>query len=105
MTTKTPEDVLHDKSLKASILRNENEKGAYYTTTLARTYKDEQGNYRDTQSFSQGDLLRVAELARGAYGRVNELRREQAQERGNEGRENFRENRRLPQTKDQPRSR
>ena len=103
--TKSPEDVLRDANLKASIWRNESEKGPYYTTTLARTYKDEQGDYRDTHSFSQNDLLRVAELARGAYGRVNEIRREQAQGRDNSERENFRENRRSEQSKDQSRSR
>lgn len=92
MTNKAPEDTLRDAHLKASIWRNEGEKGAYYTTTLARTYKDEQGNPRDTHSFSNNDLLRVAELARGAYSRANELKREQSRGR-NDDREAFHEKR------------
>ncbi|MDH5721909.1 MAG: hypothetical protein OEY94_01125 [Alphaproteobacteria bacterium] len=77
MTSKTPQETLRDANLKASIWRNESEQGSYFTTTLARTYKDEQGNYRDTNSFGQNDLLRLAELSRSAYNRVNEIKREE----------------------------
>lgn len=74
--TNTPADTVRDANLKATIWRNEGEKGAYYNTTLAKTYQDQNGNYKDTQTFSQNDLLRVSELARTAYNRVTELRRE-----------------------------
>lgn len=75
-----PEDTLRDGSLKATIWRNEGENGEYYSTTIARTWQDEDGNYRDSHSFSGSELLRVSELARGAYARTNELRQEQQQE-------------------------
>ena len=94
--TKAPEHTLRDAHLKASIWRNEGEKGAYYTTTLARTYQDEQGNLRDTHSFSKNDLLKVAELARGAYNHINEQYRGQSQSRDageDKDREAFREKR------------
>lgn len=93
---KAPEHTLRDAHLKASIWRNEGEKGAYYTTTLARTYQDEQGNLRDTHSFSKNDLLKVAELARGAYNHINDLHRGQSQSRNagdGDEREAFREKR------------
>ncbi len=93
---KGPEHTLRDAHLKASIWRNEGEKGAYYTTTLARTYKDEQGNLHDTQSFSKNDLLKVAELARGAYNHINDLHRGQSQSHNagdGDAREAFREKR------------
>ncbi|MEL7030206.1 MAG: hypothetical protein AAGL49_13605, partial [Pseudomonadota bacterium] len=67
--------------LKASIWRNEGENGPYYSTTLARSYKDAEGKYHDTQSFSGSELLRVSELSRQAYTRSNELWREQNQSR------------------------
>lgn len=95
-SNKGPEHTLRDAHLKASIWRNEGEKGAYYTTTLARTYKDEQGNLRDTHSFSKDDLLKVSELARGAYGHISELQREQSKSRSaaeDHDRESFREKR------------
>ncbi|MEZ5691648.1 MAG: hypothetical protein R3D71_08295 [Rickettsiales bacterium] len=71
-----PADTLRDTNLKATIWKNEGEKGAYYNTTLAKTYQDQDGNYRDTNIFAQNDLLRISELARSAYNRVGELRRE-----------------------------
>ena len=75
-----PEDTLRDGSLKATIWRNEGENGEYYSTTIARTWQDEDGNYRDSHSFSGSELLRVSELARGAYARTNELKQEQQQD-------------------------
>lgn len=75
-----PADTLRDGHLKASIWRNEGEKGHFFSTTLARTYEDREGNLKDSQSFASNDLLRVSELARSAYTRSRELDREQAQE-------------------------
>lgn len=86
MATNKPIDTIRDGSLKATVWENEGEKGPYYNVTFAKTYKDEQGNYRDTQSFTGADTLRVAELARTAYARTNALRREayQSQEMDDE---------------------
>ncbi|MEM6537375.1 MAG: hypothetical protein AAF668_06555 [Pseudomonadota bacterium] len=81
MSNNRPEDVIRDGNLKASIWRNEGENGPYYSTTLARSYKDEKGKYHDTQSFSGSELLRVSELSRQAYTRSNELWRKQNQSR------------------------
>lgn len=73
---KQPADVIRDTNLKASIWRNEGEKGVFYATTFVRTYRDQDGQYRDTGSFVAGDLLKLSELAREAYARTNEMRRE-----------------------------
>ena len=80
-----PADVLRDGALKATIWENHGEKGPYFTTTLAKTYEDRNGKPRDTHSFSGSDLLRIAELARNAYGRSNELRRDLKQQRDPNG--------------------
>ncbi|MCF8467281.1 MAG: hypothetical protein K9G33_07745 [Sneathiella sp.] len=74
-----PRDVLRDGNLKASVWRNESEKGPFYSVNLSRVYRDDQGDLRDSQSFATGDLLRVAELARKTYDRTQELRREDRQ--------------------------
>ena len=71
-----PVDVLRDGSLKASIFRNEGEKGTFFSTTLSRTYTDERGNFHDTNVFSGTDLLRISELSRRAYSRATELKAE-----------------------------
>lgn len=75
-----PAAVLRDGNIKATIWKNERENGPAFSTTLARTWQDEKGAYRDSHSFSGTELLRVSELARGAYARTNELRQEHRQE-------------------------
>lgn len=75
-----PADVLRDGNIKATIWKNERENGPSFNTTFARTWQDEKGEYRDSHSFSGTELLRVSELARGAYARSNELRQEHRQE-------------------------
>lgn len=79
--TNRPEETLRDQALKASIWRKESEKGPFFTTTLARTYKDAEGNLQDTSSFRSQDLLRIAELAREAHHRVREMTYDAAPER------------------------
>lgn len=81
MATTPPADTLRDGNLKATIWQNEGEKGVYYSTTFSRTYKDDQGEYRETQSFSSSDLLRVSELARQAHHQTSDLRQKDYEER------------------------
>lgn len=71
-----PVDVIRDTNLKAAIWRNEAENGPFYATTFSRSYKEQDGTYRDTHSFVAADLLRLSELARKAYDRTTELRRD-----------------------------
>ena len=72
--TNKPIDTLRDGSLKATIWSNFGEKGTFYTVNLTRTYKDDGGNYHDSDSFSGSELLRIAHLATRAYERVSDLR-------------------------------
>ncbi len=76
-----PVETLRDGWLKAAIWRNESERGAFFTTTVARTYRDEQGRLHDTQNFKGDDLLRLGELTRQAHHRTNELAREEYKSR------------------------
>ena len=71
-----PVEVLRDGNLKASIFRNEGEKGTFFSTTLSRTYTDERGNFHDSNVFTGTDLLRVGELARQAYSKSRDLKQE-----------------------------
>jgi len=71
-----PVETLRDGAIKASVWRNEGENGPYYATSISRTYTDQEGNTRDTNSFIGTDLLKVGEIARSAYERTREMRRE-----------------------------
>lgn len=91
MANDKPVDTIRDGALKATIWRNPSEKGDFYSTTLSRTYKDDEGRYKDSNSFASNDMLRVAELSRKTHDRVIELRRDAARDRNqDQGREHDR---------------
>ncbi len=85
-----PVETIRDGSLKASIFRNEGEKGTFFSTKLTRTYKDDQGKFHDTNVFTETDMLRISELARKAYTVSRDLREDLGKTsdmlRDNEGR-------------------
>lgn len=71
-----PVEALREGPLKAAIWRNEGENGAYHSVTLARTYKDKDGELRDTNSFRAKDMLGLSELTRRAHHHSHDLDRE-----------------------------
>lgn len=76
MTTQknTPIKTIADGRLKAAIWRNESEKGPFYSVTFTRSYRDADGNWHDTDSFSGTDIVLVSRLASLAYGAISDLR-------------------------------
>ncbi len=77
MTQKTnskPLETIRDGALKATIWKNQGEKGPFYSVRITRTYTDDQGNYHDSDSFSGSEILRVARLAGKAYDETAVLR-------------------------------
>lgn len=75
-TTKKPTKTLRDGALRATIWANESEKGTFYRTTLSRRYQDQNGDWKDSDSFTGADLLRIARLAELAYTETLSLRQE-----------------------------
>ncbi|MFP7673700.1 hypothetical protein ACG74X_10150 [Marivita sp. S0852] len=76
---------LRDGRLKGVLWSNENRDGdQYYSVTLAKTYEDQNGKLRDTNSFSESELLRVSELAREMRGKMLDLRRDRSTEKSPE---------------------
>ncbi|MGD1926007.1 MAG: hypothetical protein ACFB03_17730 [Paracoccaceae bacterium] len=72
-----PVTTLRDRSLKASIWRNQSDKGEFYSCTLSRVYEDRKtGELRDSTSFSGKELMRVSELSRRAHNTILKLDRE-----------------------------
>lgn len=83
-----PADTLRDGWLKATIWRNESEKGAFYTTKIAKTYEDRNGQLRDGQNFSRGDLPKIGLLANRAYERISQLEHERTHPHAHEQSQN-----------------
>lgn len=79
-----PVETLRDGNISASIWENRTDKGVSYTTTFSRSWRDDSGEWRQSQSYSGSDMLRLGELSRSAYHRTNELRREQSQQHSQE---------------------
>ena len=69
-----PIDTIRDGRLKATIWKNQNESGAFYSVNLTRSYQDETEKWHNSDSFSGTELLRIARLAGRAYDRIGELR-------------------------------
>ncbi len=65
--TKLPVKTFRLGRIKAAVWENETDQKKFYNVTLARTYRDEQKNYHDTDSFGRDDLLLVAKVANQAH--------------------------------------
>lgn len=65
-----PIDTIRDGSLKATIWKRFGDNGNFYTVEFSRSYKDEQGEYHDSHSFSGAEPLRLARLANIAYDEI-----------------------------------
>jgi hypothetical protein len=58
----------------AAIWRNEGPKGAFYSATFERSYKNKEGKYESSSSFSGSDLLILAKVADLAHTEIEKLR-------------------------------
>ncbi len=86
MTTSTnqkPAAKLRDGAIVATLWKKEGENGVFFNTTISRTYKDGE-TFKDTNSFSGAELLKVSRIAAKAYDLGLQLRAE-ARDAENEG--------------------
>ena len=72
--TKKPAAKIVLYPVSAAIWRNQNQKGAFYSVTFERSFKDDTGNYKSTDSFTASDLLLLAKIADQAHTEVLRLR-------------------------------
>lgn len=70
-----PIQTLRDGNIQLAIWENISENGAFYSITLNRSYKDADGNYKNTTSFSGNDLLKINQLSSHAYMLIKEYER------------------------------
>jgi hypothetical protein len=72
--TKKPAAKLSLYPVSAAIWRNQTSKGAFYSVTFERSYKDEAGKYQTSSTFNAGDLLTLSKLADLCDTKIRELR-------------------------------
>ena len=70
---KGPVQTLRHRSLRATIWRNETEKGTMFNVTLSRGYKDDRGEWQDSGSFGYDHLGSLAALLLEAHGVITSL--------------------------------
>lgn len=71
--TNQPVDTIREGNLKATIWLNgtkDGEKAPFYSVQITRTWRDDKGDFHDSDSFSGTELLRVARLAHIAYDEI-----------------------------------
>lgn len=72
--TNKPFKIIRDGAIKATIWKNNSDKGDFYSVDIVRGYKDQQEQWHDSTSFSGAELLRVSQLATKAYNVILEVR-------------------------------
>ena len=80
---KAPVETLRESNLQSKVWENEHDKGVNYKTTFSRSYQDQEGQWRQTNSFGEKDLLPLSNLASRSHEAVRKLR-EQERERQRE---------------------
>ena len=58
----------------AAIWQNEKDGKSYYSVTFQRSYKNEKGNWQNSESFGAADLLLLAKVADQAHSEIHKLR-------------------------------
>jgi hypothetical protein len=69
-----PIHTVRHRSLKATIWRNQTDKGVLYNVIVTRSYRDKETNeWRDTHSIGYDDLMNVAALMYEAHAFISSL--------------------------------
>jgi hypothetical protein len=61
------------RGVVAKLWRNSNKNGEWFNVTISRIYKDDDGDFQDSESFSRDDLLQVAYAANKAFDHIINL--------------------------------
>jgi hypothetical protein len=62
-----PVHAFRHRSIKASIWRNDTAKGPMWNVTVVRSYRQDDGTWRDSHSFGFDDLMIVAKFLADAH--------------------------------------
>jgi hypothetical protein len=58
----------------AAIWENRTDGKSYYSVTFQRSYRDDKGNWQNSDSFGTADLLLLAKVADQAHSEIHKLR-------------------------------
>ena len=81
-----PVHTVRHRSIKATIWKNERSNGPMYNVTVARSYRDDNGEWKDTHSIGYDDLMNVAALMYEAHAHISALRAKEVGPRNPPGR-------------------
>ena len=73
-SSRRPERTFKQGGVEVSVWKNRGETGDMYNTTIRNTYKDEEGNWKDTSNFGPADLAVLAQLSGQAFQAIVELK-------------------------------
>ena len=71
---KGPIHTLRHRNLKATIWRNDTDKGPMFNVTLVRAYRDDAGEWQDSHSFGYDDLMNVSALLYEAHAHISAVK-------------------------------
>jgi hypothetical protein len=69
-----PVHTVRHRSIKATIWKNETANGPMYNVTVLRSYRDDNGEWKNSQSIGYDDLMNVAALMYEAHAYISALR-------------------------------
>jgi hypothetical protein len=72
-TTNQPVHTARHRSIKATIWRNQTDKGPMYNVTITRAYRDGE-EWHDSHSFGYDDLMHVAKLMYDCHSVISGLK-------------------------------
>ena len=67
MENNKPITIKAARGVRAKLWRNANKNGEWLNVSISRIYKDDMGEFQDSQSFSRDDLLHIAFVAQKAF--------------------------------------
>ncbi|MEO1242784.1 MAG: hypothetical protein AAFX54_12820 [Pseudomonadota bacterium] len=72
-----PLRTIRDGQLSSSVWETQGPDGPFMTAKIVRNYRDTEGKFRETSSFSESDLRRLPDLARNTTDIMTALRHDQ----------------------------
>lgn len=65
---------LRRHALRAAIWQHQSERGTMFNVTVSRSYRDEAGQWHDSQSFGYDDLMNLAKVLADAHTWISSVR-------------------------------
>lgn len=84
-SAKRPVHEVRNRNIRAAVWQNETEKGVMYNVTFSRSWRDDKGEWHDSDSFAFGDLMNLAKAAMDAHTAIASAMNRERNARGGDG--------------------